>query len=185
MNARCSINVIDTTMKHIRRNLMSKRKRKSKLRMISLQAKRRWMRKRLRKMKTTRNQFYIATSWMSSSKMIIKNNKTRTSQSYNANHLNLQWRAYSDESEKDEDVIAAAMNFNWNKRKRLKSADIAITHHNEFEELIMIVEELINHCERTTNARDKVYKIYSDNQVSLKAIHVMSSMFDQKRLQRV
>ena len=49
----------------------------------------------------------------------------------------------------------------------------------------MIVEKLINHCKKTTNARDKVYKIYFDNQISLKIIHIISLMFDQKRLQRV
>ena len=49
----------------------------------------------------------------------------------------------------------------------------------------MIIKELIDYCEETTNARDKIYKIYSDNQVSLKMIHVMSSMLDQKKLQRV
>ena len=185
INARRSISVIDTTMKRIRKNLMSKKKRKSKLRMISLQTKRRWMRKHLKKTKTTRNQSYIATSWMNFSKMIIESNKTRTSQSHSADHLNLRWQTYFDESEKNENIIVAAMNFNWNKKKRLKDVDIMITHHDELEELIMIVEELINHCERTTDARDKIYKIYFDNQVSLKAIHVISSMFNQKRLQRV
>ena len=49
----------------------------------------------------------------------------------------------------------------------------------------MIVEKLIDYCEKATNARDKIYKIYSDNQVSLKMIHVISSMHDQKKLQRV
>ena len=185
MNAKRLISVIDTTMKRIKRNLMSKKKRKLKLRMISLQTKKRWMRKRLKKTKATRSQFYIAASWMNSSKMIIENNKIITSQSHSADHLNLQWRTYSDGSEKDENVIAATMNFNWNKKKRLKDVSITITHHDELEKLIMIVEELINHCERTTNARDKIYKIYSDNQISLKVIHVMSSMLDQKKLQRV
>ena len=36
MNARRLINVISTTMKRIKKNLMSKKERKSKLRMISL-----------------------------------------------------------------------------------------------------------------------------------------------------
>ena len=132
-----------------------------------------------------RNQFYIAASWVNFSKIIIKSNKTKTLQNHNANHSNLRWRTYFDENEKDENVIVATMNFNWNKEKCLKGVDIIITHHDEFEKLIMIVEKLINYCERTTNARDKVYKIYSDNQILLKMIHVMSSMFDQKRLQRV
>ena len=67
----------------------------------------------------------------------------------------------------------------------MKDVNITITHHDELEKLIMIIKKLIDYCERTTNARNKIYKIYSDNQVSLKIIHVMSSMLDQKRLQRV
>ena len=60
-----------------------------------------------------------------------------------------------------------------------------ITHHDELEKLIMIVEKLIDHCERATNARDKIYKIYFDSQTSLKVIHVILLMFDQKKLQRI
>ena len=67
----------------------------------------------------------------------------------------------------------------------MKDVDITITHHDKLKKLIIIIEKLINHCERTTNARDKIYKIYSDNQISLKMIHVMSLIFDQKKLQRV
>ena len=81
--------------------------------------------------------------------------------------------------------MTAMMSFNWNKKKRLKDVDITITHHDELEELIMIVKELIDHCKRTMNARNKIYKIYCNSQVSLKIIHIMLSMFDQKRLQRV
>ena len=95
--------------------------------------------------------------------MIIESNKTMTSQNHSADHSNLQWRIYFDESEKNEDVIAAAMSFNWNKKKRLKDVNITITHHDEFKKLIIIVEELIDYCEKTTNARDKVYKIYFNN----------------------
>ena len=42
----------------------------------------------------------------------------------------------------------------------------------------MIVEESIDYYKRTINARDKVYKIYSDNQISLKMIYVISLMHD-------
>ena len=58
---------------------------------------------------------------MNFSKIIIESNKTRASQSHSANHLNLRWQIYSDESEKDENVIAAAMNFNWNKNSVWKT----------------------------------------------------------------
>ena len=53
-----------------------------------------------------------------------------------------------------------------------------ITHHDKFKKLIIIVEELIDHYEKTTNARDKIYKIYFDNQISLKMIHVILLMHD-------
>ena len=77
------------------------------------------------------------------------------------------------------------MKFNWNKKKRLKNAGITFTHHNELKNLIMIVEKLINHCEKTINARNKIYKIYFDNQALLKVVHVMSSMFNQEKLQKI
>ena len=49
----------------------------------------------------------------------------------------------------------------------------------------MIVEKLINHCEKTIDARNKIYKIYFDNQALLKMIYIISLMFDQKRLQKI
>ena len=49
----------------------------------------------------------------------------------------------------------------------------------------MIVEKLINYCERMINARNKIYKVYFDNQTLLKIIYVMSSMLDQKKLQKI
>ena len=122
---------------------------------------------------------------MNSLKIIIENNKTMTSQSYNADYLNLWWWIYFDESENNENIIAAIMNFNWNKRKRLKDVDITITHHNEFKELIIIVKKLIDYCERTMNARDKIYKIDFNSQISLKVIYIILLMHDQKKLQRV
>ena len=67
----------------------------------------------------------------------------------------------------------------------MKDVDITITHHDEFEKLIIIVEELINYCEKTTNARDKIYKIYFNNQTSLKMIYVMLLIHNQRKLQRV
>ena len=58
-------------------------------------------------------------------------------------------------------------------------------YHNELKNLIMIVERLINYYKKTIDARNKIYKVYFDNQILLKMIHVMSLMFDQKRLQKI
>ena len=101
-----------------------------------------------------------------------------TLQSHNANQSNLQWRIYSNGSKKDENVINAMINFNWNKKKRLKDIDITITHYDKFKELIMIVKELIKYYEKAMNVCNKIYKIYFDSQASLKVIHIILSMFD-------
>ena len=57
------------------------------------------------------------------------------------------------------------------------------THHDKLKDLIIIVEKLINHCERTIDAHNKVYKFYFNSQTLLKMIHVMLLIFDPKRLQ--
>ena len=59
------------------------------------------------------------------------------------------------------------------------------THYDKLKNLIMIVEELINDCKRTINAYNKIYKIYFNSQASLKMTHIISSMFNQKKLQKV
>ena len=81
---------------------------------------------------------------MNFSKIIIKVNKIRISQVYGSDTSNLQWKIYSDESKKNENVTTATMNFNWNKKKYLKDADITFTYYDELKKLIMIVEKLIN-----------------------------------------
>ena len=176
------INAVKTTMQRIKKNLMSKRKRKLKLRMILLQTKRRWMRKHLKKTKTTFSQFYIIASWMNFSKIIIEVDKIRTSQVHDTNTSNLRWKIYFDKSEKNKNVTTTTVNFNWNKRKCLKNVSITFTHHDKLKNLIMIVERLVNHYEKTIDARNKIYKIYFDSQASLKIIYIMSSMFNQEKL---
>ena len=61
---------------------------------------------------------------------------------------------------------------------RLKDAGTTFTHYNKLKSLIIIIKKLINYCEKTIDARNKVYKVYFDNQTLLKMIHVMSFMFD-------
>ena len=136
------------------------------------------MRKHLKKTKTALSQFYIVASWINFSKIIIEIDKIRISQAHDNDTSNLRWRIYSNKNERNENVTIATMNFNWNKKRRLKNADTTLTHHDKLKNLIMIVEKLINYCEKATDARNRIYKIYFDNQVLLKMVHVMSSMLD-------
>ena len=95
--------------------------------------------------------------------MIIRNNKEAALLSHKRDTLNLRWKVYSDEDDKDDDVIAAAMNFNWNTKKYLKNVEITLTHYEKLKNLIMIVEELIKRCEISDNVCNKIYKVYFDN----------------------
>ena len=49
----------------------------------------------------------------------------------------------------------------------------------------MIIEKLINHCEKTIDTRNKIYEVYFNNQTLLKIIHIISLMLDQKKLQKI
>ena len=79
------------------------------------------------------------------------------------NTSNFQWKIYFKKSEKNENVMTTTVNFNWNKKKRLKIANIILTYYNELKNLIIIVEKLINHCEKMIDARNKIYKVYFNN----------------------
>ena len=120
-------------------------------------------------------------------KIIIKADKIKASQTYERDISDLRWKVYFNESEKNknENITAATMNFNWNKKKCLKNADIALMYHNKLKNLIIIIKKLINRCEKSINARNKIYKIYSDNQTSLKIIYIISLTLDQRKLQRI
>ena len=62
INVKRLINAVETTMQHIKKNLMFTKERKLKLKIILLQAKKRYMRKHLKKTKAMFNQFYIVAS---------------------------------------------------------------------------------------------------------------------------
>ena len=67
----------------------------------------------------------------------------------------------------------------------MKDVEITLTHHEKFEDLIIIVEKLIKCCETSDNACNKIYKVYFDSQVSLKMIHVILLILNQEKLQRI
>ena len=130
------------------------------------------------------NQFYIAASWMNFSKIIIEINRLRTLQIYNINTLNLQWKIYFNKSKKNMNIMTTIMNFNWNKEKYLSNVNIILTHYNKLKNLIIIVEKLINYCKKAIDARNKVYKVYFNNQTLLKMIYVMLLIFDKKNCKK-
>ena len=67
----------------------------------------------------------------------------------------------------------------------MRDVEIALIHHDEMKELTMIVKHLVEKCAVENECKDKIYKVYSNNQTSLKTIRSMKSNNDQTRLRRI
>jgi len=64
----------------------------------------------------------------------------------------------------------------------LKESTLVITHHEELKELIVKMKHLADVVTVNRECREKIYKIYSDSQIFLKTVKIMTSTKDQKRL---
>ncbi len=78
-----------------------------------------------------------------------------------------------------------AMRINWELNKRLKESTLVITHHEELKELIAKMKHLTDVVTENQECHEKIYKVYSDSQTSLKTVKVMILTKDQTRLQWV
>jgi len=64
----------------------------------------------------------------------------------------------------------------------LRRSTLIITHHDELKELVARTKHLADVVTVNQEYHEKIYKIYSDNQIFLKAVKVMTSTKDQTRL---
>ncbi len=94
-------------------------------------------------------------------------------------------RVYSNDSDSKDDVTAIMMKMNWELNKRLKESTLVITHHDELKELVARMKHLADVATANQECHEKIYKVYNDNQTSLKTVKVMISTKDQTRLQWV
>jgi len=67
----------------------------------------------------------------------------------------------------------------------LKRSTLVITHHEKLKELIARAKHLADVMTENREYHEKIYKVYSDSQTSLKIVKVMISTKDQTRLQQV
>ena len=185
MNFRKSGEVIETTMRRIRNDLILKRDRKSKLRKMSLQLKRKWMKETLEQTKMKRSHLYMMILWSESSRVVIVTNKKMSISQHRLDTFTSKQRVYSNDSDSRKNVTTTAMRINWKLNKRLRKSTLVITHHEELKELIAKTKHLADVATENRKCHEKIYKVYSDNQTSLKTVKAMISTKDQTRLQRV
>ncbi len=126
------------------------------------------------------NHLYIMILWSELSKIVIVANKKISIRQHNFNMFTLKQRVYLNDSDSRNDVTAIAMKMNWELNKRLRKSTLVITHHDELKKLVARVKHLADVVTANQECHEKIYKVYSDNQTSLK---VMISTKDQTRLQ--
>jgi len=97
----------------------------------------------------------------------------------------LKQKVYLNDNDSKNDVTMIMMKINWELNKRLKESTLIITHHDELKKLVAKAKHLADVATMNQEYHEKVYKVYSDNQTSLKTVKVMISTKNQTRLQQV
>ena len=92
-------------------------------------------------------------------------------------------KVYLNNSDSKNDVTAIEMKMNWELNKRLRRSTLIITHHDELKELVAKTKHFADVATVNQECHEKIYKVYSDSQTSLKTVKVMISTKDQTHLQ--
>ena len=122
--------------------------------------------------------FYIVTFWSESLKIVIVANKKMSIRQHNFDTFTSKQRVYLNDNDSRDDVTAIAMKINWELDKRLKRSTLIITHHDELKKLVAKMIHLADVATANQECHEKIYKIYSDNQIFLKTVKVMTSTKD-------
>ena len=163
-----SRNVIARTINRTERDLRNKREWRAKLKEISITLKRIWLQRKLKKSDVIFIQLYTTSSWVCSFWITINNNDEIATRRHNIVKTNSKWRIYSNESEKDDEVTTIVVRTNWEYVKRLKNVELTLIHHNEMNDLTMTMKRLIEKYIVENEYKNKIYRVYSNNQRHLR-----------------
>ncbi len=129
--------------------------------------------------------FYMMIFWSESSKIVIVENKKMSINQHCFNTFTLKQRVYLNDSNSRKNVMMIVMRINWELNKRLRKSTLVITHHEELKELIVRMKHLADIVTENRKCHEKIYKVYNDNQTSLKTVKAMISTKNQTCLQWV
>ena len=132
-----------------------------------------------------RSHLYMMIFWSESSKIVIVANKKMSINQHCFNTFTLKQRVYLNDSNSRKNVIMIAMRINWELNKRLRKSTLVITHNEELKELIVRMKHLADIVTENRKCHEKIYKVYNDNQTSLKTVKAMISTKNQTCLQWV
>ncbi len=118
-------------------------------------------------------------------KIVIVANKKMLINQHHFDIFTLKQRVYLNNSNSRKNVMMIVMKINWKLNKRLKESTLIITHHEELKKLIAKMKHLADVAIKNRKYHEKIYKVYSDSQTSLKTVKVMISTKNQTCLQQV
>ncbi len=116
--------------------------------------------------------FYMMTFWSESSRVIIVANKKMSISQHCLNTFTSKQKVYLNDSDSRKNVMMIAIRINWELNKRLRKLTLVITHHEKLKELIVRMKHLADVATENQECHGKIYKVYSDNQTSLKTVKV-------------
>jgi len=126
--------------------------------------------------------FYMMILWSESLRIVIVANKKMLINQHHFDTFTLKQRVYLNNSDNRKNVTMIAMKINWELDKRLRESTLIITHHEELKELIAKMKHPADVVTENQEYCEKIYKVYSDSQTSLKTVKVMISTKNQTRL---
>ncbi len=132
-----------------------------------------------------RSYFYMIILWSKSLKVIIVANKKMSISQHCFDTFTSKQRVYLNNNNSRKNVIMIAMRINWKLNKRLRKSTFVITHHEKLKELIAKAKHLTDVVTKNWKCYEKIYKVYSNNQTSLKTVKAIISTKDQTHLQQV
>jgi len=141
------------------------------------------MKETLEQMKMKWSHLYMMIFWSESSRIIIVANKKILINQHHLDIFTLKQKVYLNDNNNKKNIMMIAMKINWELNKRLRKSTLIITHHEELKELIARIKHLADVMTKNQEYHEKIYKVYNDNQTSLKTVKVMISTKDQTRLQ--
>ncbi len=136
------------------------------------------MKETLEQMKMKWSHLYMIIFWSKSSRIVIVANKKMSISQHHFNIFTLKHRVYLNDNDSKKNVTMTVMRINWELNKRLRRLTLIITHHEELKELIAKMKHLADVVTKNWKCHEKIYKVYSDSQTSLKTVKAMISTKD-------
>ncbi len=86
---------------------------------------------------------------------------------------------YFDDNDNNNNITITTIEIVLKKRLKLEDSILTITYYEELKSLVVKTKRFVIVTQTNANYRNKIYKIYSNNQILLKIIETIKSTINQ------